>query len=82
MQPLKVKATDLRIGDVVRLNDLPWSTSIVKNIKDNLIHLWRPYGTTADFTYTGGVICYTGTEDYTIPANHLEVDLLERRTLK
>ena len=36
----------------------------VKQIKDNVITFFRPYTHTADFSYTGGVICYVGTEEW------------------
>jgi hypothetical protein len=62
--PRKVTAAELKVGDVVEMFDGPWSTAIVKQVADNKVHLFRPYGTTADFTCTGGVICYTGIENY------------------
>lgn len=61
--------TDLQLGDVIRvpsMPDAPWNTGIVKNVSEGRIEIFRPYGTTADFTYTGGVICYTGIEQFPI----------------
>lgn len=65
-----MKAKDLKLGDRVRskisvmraFNDM-----VVKQIKDNEITFFRPYVHTADFSYTGGVICYVGIEEYNIP---------------
>ena len=59
-----VTAVELRIGDVVDLFDGPWATAIVRKIEDNTVLFFRPYGTHADFICTGGVICYTGIENY------------------
>jgi hypothetical protein len=58
--------TDLCLGDVVKVFDGAWGTAIVKNvdIKENVITFFRPYGTKADFSHTGGVICYTGVEEF------------------
>lgn len=58
-----VKANELQLADVVRLAfdfEQPFATCIVKQIKDGTITLFRPYGAHADFSHTGGVICYTG----------------------
>ena len=55
---------ELRIGDVVRLFDGPWSTAIVKNVTKDSVTFFRPYGTHTDTIFTDGVICYTGTETF------------------
>jgi hypothetical protein len=80
-----VKAKDLQLADVVKPvsnSPMPFATCTVKQIKDGLIHLFRPYVHTADFCASFGVICYIGFEDYTIYANDQEYELLERRALK
>jgi hypothetical protein len=68
-----MKANELQLGDVVTAfyneNPGPWSTAIVKKVTDDSITFYRPYGTKADFSYTGGVICYMGLEEYTVPRN-------------
>jgi len=33
------------------------------------VYLWRPYGTCEEWTYTGGVICYTGLEEFSRPVS-------------
>ena len=74
---------ELRIGDVVKVFDGPWDTSIVKNVTEKEVTFFRPYGTTADFTCTGGVICYTGIEEYSIPLpSDKNVFVYQRQELK
>lgn len=61
-----IKTEDLQLADVISLEDCnyPFSTSIVKKIEGEVITLFRLYGTTANFSYTGRVICYIGFEEY------------------
>lgn len=67
MTPIQVKTSELQLGDTVSSHGMDaWSTAIVVQIKDDLVHLWRPYGTTTDFSYTGGVIPYVGIETYVV----------------
>jgi hypothetical protein len=78
-----IKTKELKLADMVSLfPDDPFSTAIVKQIKDGWITLFRPYGTTADFSYTGGVITYIGVEDFTIQADDRMITLYERKKLK
>lgn len=79
-----IRTKEIQLGDVVSLfPDDPFSTAIVRQIKDGFIHLFRPYVTIADFSYTGGVIPYIGIEDYTISVDQdIAITLYERRTLK
>lgn len=83
-----IRAMDMQLGDVIRPFDSgnpgPWTSAIVKRITDDSIVLFRPYGVSADFSYTGGVICYTGIEEYTIARKSMSAEwvLLERKTLK
>ena len=58
------KTANLKLADVVKLFDGPFGTGIVKQIADGFVTVFRPYGTSEDFCYTGGVICYTGIEEY------------------
>ena len=53
-----------RLGDTVSCGWVDgWDTAIVSRLnEDGTIDLFRPYGTTADFSYTGGVMCYVGIE--------------------
>lgn len=68
-----VKGTELELGDVVRVLPAdapdPYRDSTVINIKDGWITLFRPYATTADFSYTGGVIPYIGVSEFKVEAD-------------
>lgn len=81
MKSKKVKASELHLGDIVKASDVAYGVSTVKNISQDasgvVVTLFRPYVVTADFSYTGGVICYIGVEEYNITGS-MEVDLLER----
>jgi hypothetical protein len=80
---MKVKAKDLKLADVVRtFPDMSFGTSTVKQIKDGIITLFRPYVHTADFSYTGGVMCYIGIEEFKIPADDRTLEVMERKELK
>jgi hypothetical protein len=56
----------------------------VKQIKDGVVHLFRPYTATADFSCTSGVICTIGYEDFKVEINDQPGQwmLLGRRELK
>lgn len=61
----KVKASELSLGDVVRFWDNDgYGDATVKQVKDGEVVFFRPYVQTADFSYTGGVICYLGFEEF------------------
>jgi len=79
---LKIKASELQLGDVICLfPEMAFSSCVVKKIEKEKITLFRPYGVSSDFSYTGGVICYTGIEEFSIfPTT--EVFLLERKQVK
>jgi hypothetical protein len=80
---MRVQAKDLRLADVVQIKGFgPWNHAIVKQVTDTQVHLFRPYGSTADFSYTRGVICYVGIEEYSVPRNELEWTVLDRKDLK
>lgn len=61
---------DFRLGDFVRIatdtDDQVKGAYVVRQIADGVAHLQRPYIHLADFCYTGGVIVYTGIEDFPI----------------
>jgi hypothetical protein len=84
MTPFTVKARDLRLADTINLdNVIPWGYAIVKQIKDGEVTLFRPYGTTADFSYTGGVIPYVGIDEFKVSLNSdREYIVVERKELK
>lgn len=82
-------AKELQLADVVQLHDGPWGTAIVKQIKDNEVTFFRPYGHANEFSYTGGVICYIGIEvfsqpitDHAIHKHNATFKVLERKALK
>ena len=63
---LHLKAAELQLGDVLKLGNQTWDCAIVKKIEEHTVAIFRPYGTTADFSYTGGVICYVGIEEFRV----------------
>lgn len=68
----EVLAKNLQVGDVVKcLKFEEFSTAIVRGIdhETNSVVLFRPYATTAGFTYTGGTIPLIGIEEFKIPRN-------------
>lgn len=79
-----IPCRELRLADVVDLGGIDgYSYATVSNIRDGLITFYRPYTHTADFSYTGGVICYLGIE--TFSRQHDSADLYRvtsRRELK
>jgi hypothetical protein len=81
-----IPVSELRLADVVRLAcdaNSPWATAIVQKIDADSVTFFRPYGTTADFEYTGGVITYIGTETFTMwRKDSRPVYVYERRTLR
>jgi hypothetical protein len=74
----KIAGHKLCLGDVVSLSDSPYSTATVKKVGDTYITFFRPYVSTADFSYAGGVICYIGLEEFDA-SNAQTYDLIERR---
>ncbi len=52
------------LGDVVSLSGAcDYNTGTVSKVNDDgTVDVFRPYTHTADFSYTGGVICYVGIE--------------------
>jgi len=85
MEPTLITAKQMQLGDTVQLASgaVPFCACTVKQIRDGFVTLFRPYVHTADFSYTGGVMCYVGVEEYTLPIEYSqEYYLLERKTLK
>ena len=65
----KLMAIELRLADVILLDNVSaYACATVKNInkETGAITLFRPYTQTADFSYTGGVMCYIGVEVWDI----------------
>jgi len=60
-----MRNVDLQLADQVMRTDNPTlGICTVKQIKDHWVTFYRPYTHTADFSHTGGVICYTGVETW------------------
>lgn len=81
---MKVKTRDLRLADTVKLSGaMIWHTAIVSQIEDGKVTFFRPYGHSADFSSTGGVICYVGIEQFSVPQDSdFEYEVLDRKELK
>lgn len=63
--------------------DLELGVHTVKNVADGVATMFRPYTHTADFSGTGGVICYVGIEEYQIELSRArEWILISRKTLR
>lgn len=75
-----VKASDLRLGDIVRFADdrKPYQDFTVNNIEEDCVHVVRPYIHTLDFSYTGGVPWHIGVEHFTINKTQ-EVEIVRRK---
>ena len=73
-----VKQSELALGDTVRLSPGcdPFRDATVKQVADGCVTLFRPFVNTADFSYTGGVCCYIGIEEWKIPANDGPIELV------
>ena len=64
---MMVEIKDLKLGDVVNLDTQAYGHATVRKInEDGTVVVFRPYVHTEDFSYTGGVICYIGTENITL----------------
>lgn len=80
-----VKPSEMRLADTIRHTPLglAWNVCIVKQITDTHVVLFRPYGTTCDFSWSGGVICLIGVEEYRLDlTSRVEYELLERKELR
>ncbi len=77
-------AKDLKLGDIIKCSysDIPFDTGIIKKEDINSWVVFRPYGVSEDFTYTGGVICYTGLEEFRINKDDHGFLVYSRKDLK
>lgn len=63
----EIKQRDLKLADVVELGGVNgYGTATIERIADGMVHLFRPYTMTADFSCSGGVICYIGVEHFSV----------------
>ena len=61
---------ELKLGDTVKLGDGPYMTATVKQIlNDGTVTFFRPYVATSAFSYTGGLICTIGIEEFSTNRN-------------
>ncbi len=77
-----IATADLQLGDVVQLWEGPWATAIVSQVTDDEVTFFRPYGKSDDFSYAGGVICYTGLESYKLLKKIGKVYVYERKGMR
>ena len=69
---------EIGLGDVVKCSEGAYMTATVCKVnEDGTVDLFRPYTHTADFSYTGGVICYVGIEEIK-SANPARLTLVEK----
>ena len=75
--------SELQLADQLTRSNTPGVVT-VKQIHDGYITFFRPYTHTADFSHTGGVICYVGTEEWKEPQydNRGDWTLISRTRLK
>lgn len=81
-----VDLTELRLADVVELFDGPFGTAVVTQITADEVILYRPYGVTGDWSYTGGVPYSVGNEvcKYLLSSTkgHYKFKVWQRKDLK
>jgi len=63
---ITIEGTELILGDHIKILDSPYGWATVVKIEGRDATLFRPYVHLSDFTYTGGVPHYVGTETFTI----------------
>lgn len=84
--PTAILPKDMNLGDYISLFNMVdslFSTTIVIQVEEESVTLWRPYGTTADFSHTRGVIPYVGIEIYKVPkSSSVKFVLLRKSELK
>ena len=74
--------SELQLADQVTRDNIN-GVLTVKQIKDGMITFFRPYTHTNDFSYTGGVICYVGVEEWSEEIDRsIESTLISRKSLK
>jgi hypothetical protein len=75
--------SELQLADTVRIGDDAFGFAVVTQIADGLVHFFRPYAHTADFSYTGGVMTYVGIETWTVALDSsTNYELINRKTLR
>lgn len=79
-----VSTKELQLADTVQFTSMSgWSFAIVKNITDDFVEFFRPYGKSEDFSYIGGVLCFVGIEQFKAYKSDVkDIELIERKTLK
>jgi hypothetical protein len=82
LEGIEVAAEDLQLADVVMVHRSAFGTAVVTKVEEREVELFRPYATTADFSYTGGVIPYIGIETYKLPRNNTVYTVVARKTLR
>jgi hypothetical protein len=86
MEIKQVTASEMQLADTVRLFDSSYSAycdATVKNITEEEVILDRPYTHSSDFSYTGGVILFTGIEECRLwKGSNTKYALLGRKELK
>lgn len=77
-----MKNSELQLADqVTRENTTGVCT--VKQINKGMVTFFRPYTHTADFSHTGGVICYVGIEEWNEEITRSgDWTLIDRKPLK
>lgn len=73
-----VKLSELTLGDKVKLFDGPYGFATVRQVKDGEVTFFRPYVATGDFSYTGGVICTIGIEEFKTNRTDQKWEVIER----
>lgn len=73
-----VLVSELQLGDIITLFEGYGAATVYRINPDSSRQVWRPYVTTSDFEYTGGVIPYIGLEDLALSPTRT-VTLLQSR---
>lgn len=82
LEGIEVAAEDLQLADIVQLWRHEFGTATVTQVTKHEVHLFRPYVSTADFSYTGGVIPYIGIEQCKLPRNNIVFTVWRRKVLR
>jgi hypothetical protein len=78
-----IKASELRLADIVDLGGGCYMHATVKQIADGYVTMFRPYTQAGDFVYTGGVLCTIGIEEIRVAVDSSRMfNVLHRQTLK
>ena len=77
-----MKQNELQLADQV-VDDKLLGICTVQKLTETEITFFRPYTHTGDFSYTGGVICYVGIEEWTDDRNrNRDWKLITRKELR